>query len=211
MVLSISARQRVKNTSSVLHYQYSTCAYGFAFFYSVRQHFLYVFVSRTVRKAELFCLEKTTVLHQLKGLNRNVWVKIVSLLRLPVSWRKWRRLKAAMSNERTAPNCCFSSAELAVRLTKRSGRHEDQKMTNVMFGVFFVVKDICQNVKKAENCERLATARTHDAVGKERFHQYELRRPEEGPSSSGVLYRKHSERSSTEDVVNRICFISFSI
>lgn len=62
-----------------------------------------------------------------------------------------------MERERILPKHCFSFAELAVRLTRRSGRHGVLKLVDVMSDVSFDAKEPRQHVKSDEDCERLIT------------------------------------------------------
>lgn len=64
-------------------------------------------------------------------------------------------LKIADEGERTAPNFCFDFAKLAVRLTRTTGRHQIQKLVDVMFDIFSHAKELCRQKKRAGDWKRL--------------------------------------------------------
>lgn len=56
--------------------------------------------------------------------------------------------------------------------------------------VSFATKELRQHVKVAEDCEFLATKRTHDVLSKKSLQKDKLRKASESPDASAVLYKK---------------------
>lgn len=72
-----------------------------------------------------------------------------------------------MQGEQTVPKLCFSLFELAVRLTRKSGRCEVLNFLNAVFDASFNGNGLHRQASKVEDCERLATDGTHAALRKE--------------------------------------------
>lgn len=87
------------------------------------------------------------------------------------------------------PDCLFF-AQLAVRLTERGGRHEVQRLLDVVFDVSFDEKELHRQVKRAESCECLVPGRIFDALNGEGFEKEKLRRECASHDGSVLLYKK---------------------
>lgn len=98
-------------------------------------------------------------------------------------------LEVGMEEEWFVPNACYSFADPAVRLTKRSKRREAQKLMDVICDVLSDGKELRQYVKKAGDYEGSDIARTDDALSRVRFQGKKLRRASEGCKASALLYK----------------------
>lgn len=88
-------------------------------------------------------------------------------------------------------NFRFSIAELVVRLKRKGGKHEVQKLMNVLFDVFIDAKQLRRQVKKVEDCKCIVTESTHDAMSMEEFQGEKLRRADKSPNARAILYRRN--------------------
>lgn len=62
---------------------------------------------------------------------------------------------------------------------------------DIVFDVSFDAKATCWHVKKVEDCKRLATDKSHDALIVKGLRKQELRRAGESLNSSALLYKKN--------------------
>lgn len=83
-------------------------------------------------------------------------------------------------------------AEAAVRSTRESGRNKFQKLTDVDCNVPLGAKGLRRYLERVEDCERLDTEETHDALSRERFQREEPRKAGEGLDASVVCYKKNT-------------------
>lgn len=79
-----------------------------------------------------------------------------------------------------------------MRLMRRGGKREVQKLMDVIFDVSFRVPQLRPHVTTAEDCECLAAERTHDATSREKIQKKKLRGASKGPDASTVLDKKNT-------------------
>lgn len=95
-------------------------------------------------------------------------------------------LEITSEGERIVPSFCCTSAELAVRATRKRGICEAGKLIIVAFNVSFDAKALHRHAKKAEDCKRFATERTHDALSRRGFEKSDYEA--QAGVSMGVLF-----------------------
>lgn len=77
--------------------------------------------------------------------------------------------------------------KLAVRVMTTDGRHEVETLADVMFGVSFDANGLRRHVKSVEDCDCVATERSHDELSSEDFQKEKLRRAGECLDASPVF------------------------
>lgn len=102
-----------------------------------------------------------------------------------------RRLEIVAEKKCILSEFCFSFVKLAVRLRRRDGRQEAQKLMSVMFDVSFDSKELFRNMRRAQDWDCLTTERTQNALTKEGIRKKKLRREGERPNADAVLYKQN--------------------
>lgn len=90
------------------------------------------------------------------------------------------------------PECYFSFAKLTIRLTRRGGGLEFQKLTGVVLDVSFDAKKLRSHVKTVQDYECLAAEKTHHTLSREGFQKKKLRKACESPDAHAFLYKKNT-------------------
>lgn len=107
-------------------------------------------------------MRKGKEVHLFKSMNGTLPTEVVRPIGFTSEFEDGESLQKAMEGKRAVPSSSFFFAELAERLMKTRGRHEVQKLVDVMFD-FFDTKQLLWHVKRVKDREAylLKEAWTH--------------------------------------------------